>query len=306
MSGKSADLSGILPVDKPHGWTSHDVVDWVRDNLGHRKAGHTGTLDPIATGVLVLCLGRATRLSSLLSDQDKSYWSRIRLGVSTDTLDVEGKVTARSDDVPTDHSVVSSALKGFVGDIEQIPPMFSALKVGGKRLYELARQGRTAPVRPRRVRIHRIDIVAFSPPFLELSVSCSKGTYIRVLADDVGRTLGCGGHVAALRRTAVGNIALSDCVDIDRLRCASSQGTAEQFVMDPNQALAQLPSLRLNGAQIRRFVNGNPVGDILLKESAPRGPIRVLGFGDSLLGIGRWAEGEDTLKPVRVFPELVG
>ncbi len=295
--GVPIDPNGLLPVDKPGGWTSHDVVDRVRRTLQVRKVGHTGTLDPIATGVLVLCLGQSTRLSSFLTDQDKQYRARVRLGVCTDTLDADGVVTDRSDRLPSNREAVDRAVGAFVGEIEQIPPMFSARKVSGKRLYRLARAGQEVPRQPRRVCIYRIDIERFDPPILDLAVCCSKGCYIRVLADDIGRELGCGGHIAALRRTAVGRIGLAHCVTVEALEA----GGLGERLMDPNHALEHMPGLLLDSGQVRRFVHGTPVANIQEQGIESGDLVRALGPDGAFLGIGRWTAGEAVLKPVRVL-----
>jgi len=300
-------LNGLLPVDKPQGWTSHDVVDWVRRRLGIRKAGHTGTLDPMATGVLVLCLGGSTRLSPFLTGLDKQYRTRVRLGVSTDTLDADGTVVARSGGVPEDVEAISCVVGGFVGQIEQIPPMFSARKVSGQRLYRLARSGRTVPRQSRVVNIYQIDIERFDPPWLDLFVRCSTGTYIRVLANDIGRELGCGGHVAALRRTAVGSIGQDACVSVAWLREVDPDGVDAVHLLDPNRALQGIPGVQMTPDQVRRFAHGNPVA-IEHIETLEGGEhlVRALDLEGRLWGIGRWTGDEGMLKPVRVIRKQEG
>ena len=224
--------------------------------------GHTGTLDPLATGVLVLCIGRATRLSQFLTDHDKEYRARIRLGITTDTLDAEGQVLSESEDVPREHEQVARAVGKFVGKIAQRPPMYSALKVAGKRLHELARAGKQVDRQTRWVQIHRIEIAAFDPPVLDLLVSCSKGTYIRSLADDIGRELGCGGHVSALRRTVVGTIGLDRCASLEHLESAAAEGEVAKHLLDPNLGLAPMPAVTLSGSDIERFAHGNPISGV--------------------------------------------
>ena len=291
-------MDGLLAVDKPRGWTSHDVVDRVRDSLKLERVGHTGTLDPLATGVLLLCFGRFTRLSSLLTNQDKGYLARIWLGVTTDTLDGEGRVTARSDQVPEEAEKIQRAVRGFIGKHKQTPPMFSALKISGKRLYRWAREKKEIPRPPREVRIDSIQIAQFDPPFLDLDVSCSKGTYIRVLADDIGRALGCGGHLAALRRTRVGKIGLDQCIWMDKV----GEKGWKDYLIDPNRALDHLPVLRLASEAARRFSHGNPVSGLQTAgPSDPQSPIRVVDEAGRLLGTGEWQIEGSVLKPVRVL-----
>jgi tRNA pseudouridine55 synthase len=273
----------------------------VRKVLGGAKVGHTGTLDPLATGVLVLCIGRATRLSQFLSDHDKEYRARIHLGVTTDTLDAAGRVVAESSDVPQEREPVSRVVAKFVGKIEQRPPMYSALKVSGRRLHELARAGVQVDRQARPVQIHRIEITAFDPPDLDLLVSCSKGTYIRSLADDVGRELGCGGHVSALRRTAVGQIGLDQCVALEHLESVASKGGAHEHLLDPNEGLAPMPAVTLSGGHIDRFSHGNPIDGLSGSEGqAEDAWVRAVGPRGTLLGIGRWTESGE-FQPVRVY-----
>ncbi len=301
------NVTGVLPIDKPPGLTSHDVIDRVRRRLNVRKVGHTGTLDPLATGVLVLCLGRTTRLSSYFANHDKTYSARVRLGIRTSTLDAEGEVVARSDRVPTEAAVVRRAVASFIGEIEQIPPMFSARSVGGRRLYRLAREGTEVYRRPSTVRISRIDIEEFSPPELHLTVSCSKGTYIRTLADDIGRELGCGAYLAGLRRTAAGPVRVDECVTLPRLESIGSVEELQPYLMDPNRLLRDLPRLNLNAAQAGFFIHGNAVADVEDTDALESGRlVRALHPEGVLLGIGRWRADDGILKPVRVLCQPKG
>ena len=301
------NVTGVLPIDKPLGLTSHDVIDRVRRSLNIRKVGHTGTLDPLATGVLVLCLGRATRLSSYFANHNKTYFAHVRLGIRTSTLDAEGEVVARSDRVPTESVVVRCAVASFVGEIEQIPPMFSARKVGGTRLYRLAREGTEVARRPSPVRIFGIDIENFRPPDLHLTVSCSKGTYIRTLADDIGRELGCGAYLAGLRRTAAGPVRVDECVTLPRLETVGSGEELQPYLMDPNRLLRDLPRLNLNAAQAGCFVHGNAVANVEDGNALESGRlVRALYPEGVLLGIGRWRADDGILKPVRVLCQPKG
>lgn len=211
--------SGILLVDKPVGWTSHDIVNCVRQRFRIKKVGHCGTLDPNATGLLVLMLGQATRLSDKLMGQDKVYEGIIRLGVTTSTQDAEGEVTeTREVDPVLTLAAIRAAVAGFVGDIEQIPPMVSAVKKDGKRLYKLARQGLDVErdARPVTVREFRIDKAEL--PDLAFHIECSKGTYVRTLADDLGRNLGCGGHLLTLRRLASGKFSVGNAFTMEQIK----------------------------------------------------------------------------------------
>ena len=275
-------------------------MDRVRCEYGQKKVGHTGTLDPLATGVLVLCLGYATRLSSFLSDHSKSYWARIRLGTTTDTLDSDGEVTSTSGDVPQGLDAILGVVNRYLGEIEQIPPMYSARKVGGKKLYQLARAGKHVERKARSVTIHALEVDGFEALDLDLKVTCSKGTYIRVLADDIGRELGCGAHVTVLRRTAVGNIGLDRCKTLDELTTLSEGGNIESALIEPNKALELMPSLSLSGEEALRFGNGNPANTVEEGEETDRLYRAVKGNG-TFLGIGRWVAEESVLKPVKVF-----
>lgn len=211
---KTPPLSGIFNVNKPAGMTSHDVVQVIRRASGERRVGHAGTLDPMATGVLLVCIGTATRVTEYLMDHPKRYRAKITLGVSTDTLDADGRVTHTADPASVGQEDVQRALKTFVGTIEQIPPMYSALKKDGKKLYELARQGIAVEREPREVEIRQLNIVAWDPPRITVDVECSKGTYIRAIARDLGEVLGVGAYLSGLTRTASGRFTVEAASDL--------------------------------------------------------------------------------------------
>lgn len=210
--------SGLILVDKPQDWTSHDVVNFVRRRFGISKVGHCGTLDPIATGLLVLLLGRATRLSSRLLSQDKVYAGVLCLGIETHTQDRAGAVTATADPSTVTAEAVRAAAAHFVGHIMQVPPMVSALKHDGQRLYKLARRGEEVEREPRPVQIHRLDIESVDVPMVRFTVHCSKGTYIRTLCADIGRELGCGAHMYDLRRLRSGSFRIEDAHTIEAIK----------------------------------------------------------------------------------------
>lgn len=244
-------LEGVLAIDKPMGMTSHDVVGRVRRVGGLRRVGHAGTLDPLATGVLLVCLGRATRLVEYLVGRPKTYVARVRLGQTTDSYDADGVVvterplTFASDDLP-------AALVLFRGDIQQQPPMFSAVKRQGQPLYKLARQGIEVerPLRP--VTIYDLTLLNWQSPFLELRITCSSGTYIRTLAHDLGEQLGCGGHIVALRRTAVGAFTLDSACSLDEL----TPENLPQRLLPSETAVAHLPRLVLPMTEAARLTQG--------------------------------------------------
>lgn len=256
----------------------------------------------MATGVLILCLGQTTRLSPFLTDLKKSYLACIHLGISTNTLDAEGKITNISDSFPLKFNEVSKAVGNFIGEIEQIPPMFSARRISGKRLYSLARSGKEIFREPRSVHIYNIDIRRYTPPFLEVNVDCSKGTYIRSLADDIGKILGCGGHLNLLRRTAIGNVELAHCIPQNQLEFISKKDDLSRHLVSPNSALSQMPSFLLTKKQIQPFTNGNSVSEIQIDGQIESGClVRVLDECGSLVGIGRWSGENNLVQPIRVF-----
>ena len=209
-------LGAVLNIDKPAGWTSFDVVKKIRNLTKVKKVGHAGTLDPFATGVLIVCTGPATKRIQSLMDTTKEYIGEIRLGVETDTLDSTGRITAQNEGarMPSE-AEIATVLKEFTGNITQIPPMYSALKVNGKRLYQYAREGKTVERKPREITIFEIELISYEFPYVTVRVVCSKGTYIRVLAADIGKKLGTGGHLSQLRRTRVGDFHVKDALNLE-------------------------------------------------------------------------------------------
>lgn len=272
-------VDGVLLLDKPLGLTSNDALQKVRRLFSAAKGGHTGTLDPLATGLLPLCFGEATKFSADLLDADKTYEAVVKLGVTTDSGDAEGQVIANAT-VEVKKEQISEILPQFIGDIQQIPPMHSALKRDGRPLYELARKGIEVEREPRAVTIHGIDCLDFSGDLLTLRVACSKGTYIRVLAADIGQALGCGAHLAALRRTVVGDIRLDKAVTLAELEGLDEAGRMARLL--PVDALLQsLPEVLVAGEEAQRFSHGNPVG----MPDGLSGKIRVYADG-RLIGVG--------------------
>ena len=272
-------VDGVLLLDKPLGLSSNDALQKARRLFSAAKGGHTGTLDPLATGLLPLCFGEATKFSADLLDADKTYEAEIRLGVTTDSGDAEGRIIATAPAAVT-AADVARVLPAFMGDILQVPPMHSALKRDGKPLYELARQGIVVERAARPVTVHAIDVLACSEDFLRLSVHCSKGTYIRVLAADIGAALGCGGHLVALRRTRVGPLDLAAAVTLEALN-ASGEDERARFLLPLDALLQNLPRVDLAADDAQRFGHGNPV-DL---PPGLHGKIRVYADG-TLLGIG--------------------
>lgn len=265
MTPSQPPVSGLLNVYKPAGPTSHDLVAGVRRGTGVRKVGHGGTLDPLATGVLVLCLGAATRLSEYVMGSPKTYVARLFFGVETDTYDAEGEVTARCERLP-ELGTIRAALDGFRGPIEQVPPMYSAIKQGGRRLYELARDGQEVERAPRPVTIDRLELLAWEPPVAVLEIVCSPGTYIRSLAHDIGQVVGTGAHLTALERTASGMFAADHAVRWPVLEAAMQAGTWQEYLLPPDVALGAMPAVYLDAVQAARVRQG---GQIERGESAP-------------------------------------
>lgn len=272
-------VDGVLLLDKPIGLSSNDALQKARRLFSAAKGGHTGTLDPMATGLLPLCFGEATKFSADLLDADKTYEAVLKLGVTTDTCDAEGVVTSTAT-VHVAESDISKILPQFTGLIQQVPPMHSALKLNGRPLYELARKGIEVERKARAVHIYRIDTLAFVGDLLSLRVACSKGTYIRVLAADIGAALGCGAHLVALRRTVVGELDLAHAVTLAELEAMSEEERGGRL-QSVDALLHTLPVLDVEGAEAERFSHGNPVA----LPAGLDGKIRVYADG-RLIGIG--------------------
>jgi len=249
---------GLILLDKPAGPTSHDMVYALRRGAGEKQVGHAGTLDPLATGLLVMCLGPATRLSEYLSGKDKRYTARLRFCQTTNTYDAQGEVTATSLAIP-DRPAVEAALAGFRGQQQQVPPAFSAIKRGGQKAYDLARRGETVVLEARPVVIHSLELVDWQPPEAVLTVHCSAGTYIRSLAHDLGQRLGCGAHLAALRRTASGSLRVTDAVALAELQAAFTRQDWRQYLRPADLAVADWPAVHLSAEDTARIRRGQAV-----------------------------------------------
>lgn len=265
MGGRETPIyDGILNVDKPLGMTSHDVVAVIRKMAHQRRIGHAGTLDPMATGVLLVCLGRATRVSEYLMQSTKGYRAAVRLGISTTTDDAEGEVIDQSP-VQVDREQVEAALRSFVGHIVQVPPRYAAIKRDGKPLYALARRGIPVEAPPREVDVYAVQVIEWAPPVVHVDVQCGPGTYIRAIARDLGALLGCGAHLAALRRTASGQFDAAHAVPLERLAAAFLAGDVGPLLYPLDAAFPHLPALHLDPDRARRLVMGQeieaPAGD---------------------------------------------
>jgi len=250
-------MNGLLIVNKPVGPTSHDIVYRVRKWSGERRVGHTGTLDPLASGVLIICLGTATRISEYILHSDKRYTAIVRLGQTTATYDSQGAILEQKD-VNLSRKQIEAALSQFRGQIDQTPPAYSAIQVNGKRAYEMAREGEEVELKPRTITIHSLDIVDWKSPDLTLDISCSSGTYIRSIANDLGQALGVGGHIVGLTRTATGPFTLDDAHELDSLQNLRPLSFL-QLMRPTDDALLQWPEVRLDAEGANRIQHGNPV-----------------------------------------------
>jgi len=282
-------VSGIILLDKPRGFTSNAALQKVRWLLNAEKAGHTGSLDPLATGVLPLCFGEATKFSQYLLDADKAYETVAQLGVTTTTADAEGEVIERKP-VNVSQAQLEAILPQFRGDLQQIPPMYSALKRDGQPLYKLARAGEVVEREPRSVTIARLDLLSLDADRARLAVSCSKGTYIRTLVEDIGYELGCGAHVAELRRTQAGPFDLSRTVTLEALEQAHASGGAEAldtFLLPVDSGLEHWPLVQLSEHSAFYWLHGQPV-------RAPQAPqfgmMRVQDHTGRFIGIGEMSD----------------
>jgi tRNA pseudouridine55 synthase len=292
-------MNGIFNIDKPEGLTSHDVVARVRRISGQKKAGHAGTLDPMATGVLPVVLGKATRLVEYLADADKAYRATVMLGAASDTYDREGTITPTPDAAMPTRDQVEQALQQFRGEIEQLPPMHSAIKIGGKKLYELARQGLEVERQPRRVTITRLGLEVYWPPELQIFVECSKGTYIRSLAFDLGVALGTGAYLQALVRTRHGPFAVEGATTLEGLEAAFKEGTWQESLYPPEYILGGWPTYTTTPEEQLAIIQGKP-----LFAPAPNSGTTTMAASTAsgeLLAILEWEPNRDYWQPRKVF-----
>jgi len=304
---RQAPLSGILNLDKPAGLTSHDVVDAVRRVAGQRKVGHAGTLDPMATGVLLVCLGGGTRVAEYLMRGHKRYRATIVLGTTTDTYDAEGEVLSSGGRTDFDRSEIEGALAPFVGHIEQVPPIYSAIKRDGQPLYKLARQGQEVQVEPRPVEIDEITLLDWTPPILIVEVGCSSGTYIRSVAHDLGQSLGCGAHLGALVRLQSGHFALEDAVSLARLEEAFEHGQEDRYLLAIDDALIDWPAVILGRDDAQRLIQGQAVEASPQALPAGSGDLwRAYGPEGDFLAIVYYDEASRCWRPKKVFAAPVG
>ncbi len=278
-------VNGILLLDKPAGLTSNAALQTVKRLYRARKAGHTGSLDPLATGLLPICFGEATKISGFLLDADKHYRVQCRLGERTNTGDAEGEVLEQRPVEGITEAALRKVIEGFIGDIEQIPPMYSALKHKGERLYNLARQGVEVEREARTVTIHALELLDFSGDHVELRVHCSKGTYVRTLVEDIGELLGCGAHVSGLRRLGVGPFDGSVMYDMDALEALASEGypALDRLLLPIEAGLAQWPGVSLSGDAAFYLRQGQPV---LVPQAPTQGWVRLYEGDRQFMGMG--------------------
>lgn len=288
-------MTGIVVVNKPMDYTSHDVIAILRGILGEKKIGHTGTLDPNATGVLPVCLGKATRLIEYMENSPKSYFCRLRLGMSSDTDDIWGNLTDNGLFSFPSQEEIEHILKGFLGDIDQIPPMYSRVSVNGRRLISYARNGEEVEVKPRKIHIYEINMTGYYPCQNEITfnVVCSRGTYIRSICHDIGDIIGCGGVMAALVRTATSGFDLNDAIDFEEIRKMPREDVLK-LIRPIDESIDWMPKIEIDGRAYKMFSDGMTVRNA----GEPDYPIAVMHEG-SLVGIAQREDGY--IKPIKVF-----
>ncbi len=306
-------VSGVMVVDKPVGLTSHDVVQIVRRGTGIRRAGHTGTLDPRASGVLVILIGPAVRLSEFISAADKRYQATIRLGTSTDTYDSEGRIVRHADVSNITEEQFTELLKKYEGEIEQVPPPFSAVKVKGRKAYEHARKGEKVELKPRKIKVYSLDVLEWAPPEAVLDVYCSSGTYVRSLANDLGEELGTGAYLIGLRRTKSGRFTLRDAVPLRQLQDAFLAGEWYRYLIPAAEALADWPGIELTSEEVEKVRYGHriPAGPDARElvdpanhpyaEEGNLGMVRAITEQGDLVAIMKYIEEDNEWQPKKVF-----
>ncbi len=304
MQSKDA-ISGVLVIDKPTGMTSHDVVNVVRRGTGIRRVGHTGTLDPRASGVLVILVGPAVRLSEYISASDKRYQAIIRMGTATDTYDAEGAFTREEVTVDVTEEQFEAELKKFEGEVEQTPPAYSAVKVNGRKAYEMARKGEEVELEPRIIQVHHLEVLEWATPEVVVDVHCSSGTYIRSLANDLGEVLGCGAYLVGLRRTKNGRFSLRDSTPLRKLQESFEMGDWYKHLIPAAESLSDWPSVVLDADDVETIRHGQRVK---VEADHPEAEmVRGISEADELVALMKKVEGADggfEWQPKKVF--LIG
>lgn len=297
-------INGVINVYKEKGYTSHDVVARLRGILKQKKIGHTGTLDPQAEGVLPVCLGNGTKLCDMLTEKRKEYVAEFLFGVTTDTQDMTGTILSEKK-ADMSQKEAEDAIMGFLGEYDQIPPMYSACKVNGKRLYELAREGKEVVRKPRRVTIYELEILSMDLPEVKVRIVCSKGTYIRTLCHDIGEKLGCGGAMKTLLRTRVERFSLSEAHRLSEIEELAKSGEIESIVISVEEMFSHLPAIRVKEAFQGAVQNGNPLflRQITGKSGWTDGEQVRVYCGDRFYGIYAFQVMKGSFKPVKMFLE---
>lgn len=295
---------GMINVYKEKGFTSHDVVAKLRGICKQKKIGHTGTLDPDAVGVLPVCLGSATRLCDMLTDKDKEYIAVFRLGITTDTQDISGKVLEEKE-VTVSGQEVRAVVSSFVGEQLQIPPMYSALKVNGKKLYELAREGKEVERAARPVNVYEIEILEENMPEFTIRISCSKGTYIRTICHDIGQKLSCGAVMVSLKRTRVGSFTIEEAYSLSQLQSLSDEKKLSEILIPVEKVFEHLPEVSVKEDAMKALLNGNQLKreDVmnLTEETMNAKEVRIHGYDNRFYGIYSYHKGRKLFCPVKMF-----
>ena len=294
-------MDGILNINKATGMTSHDVVAKVRKLLKQKRVGHAGTLDPAASGVLPICIGQATRVAEYLSESCKAYRAEITFGIVTDTYDAEGTVIRTADTTNLTLAQVEEVLPFFLGPQLQLPPRYSAIKIQGQPAYKRTRSGEEVTLKPRLIEVYQLHVIAWHPPRLTLAIECSKGTYIRSLAYDLGERLSYGAHLTTLIRTRSGPFLLSESISLEQLAKASIQGTSAEYIFPSDSVLQQYPALRLDVPTVERVLHGNAVRD----QESPTQPhaalARMYDTEGHFIAIAAWNAEQHIWQPKKVF-----
>jgi tRNA pseudouridine55 synthase len=295
-------VDGLLIINKATGMTSHDVVAKVRKILHQKRVGHAGTLDPAASGVLPICVGQGTRVAEYLSESGKAYQAEITFGIVTDTYDAEGTIIRTADATGLTQEQIEQAVVHFLGPQMQMPPRYSAIKIQGQPAYKRSRAGETVELEPRPIEIFQLQILTWSPPRLTLAIECSKGTYIRSLAYDLGEKLGCGGYLTSLIRTRSGPFSLSESITLEQLAEAVTQGTVEKHLFPPDTALQHYPALKLDNVTTQRVLHGNAFAyhddNLVIADLA-----RVYDATGHFLAIAIWDAEQGLWQPKKVLVE---
>jgi tRNA pseudouridine55 synthase len=294
-------MDGIFNINKPKGMTSHDVVAIIRKHLKQKRIGHAGTLDPLASGVLPICVGQATRVAEYLSDNGKAYLADIKFGIATDTYDAEGSITSTASTADLTLNMIEETLEQFRGPQMQYPPHYSAIKIQGQPAYKRARAGEAVVLEPRPIVINSLEIRDWIPPRLTLAIECSKGTYIRSLAHDLGMQLGCFAYLEALVRTRSGPFLLSDSITLEQLAGAVETNSIQHYAYPLDKALEQYPAFKLDAETVERIKHGNTFNNPVANNS---GFARVYDTNGAFIAIAEWNEEQLAWQPKKVFASV--